>query len=95
MAERFFTTYEDILSRAYAGTLKNWVRTYGGYFDRWQGSTANVQKVENQEVKGSLVHITEEELLIMNGYECYPDVYERDNVLVETEKGQVNSVVYY
>jgi len=35
MAERFFTTYEDILSRAYAGTLKNWVRTYGGYFDRW------------------------------------------------------------
>ena len=67
-------------------TLHNYRLTFNGR--RRSGGVANIRRRSGSEVKGLLWEITPDCEKSLDRYEGYPYLYEKKNLMVETEDGQ-------
>ena len=68
---------------------------YDGYSVPWDGAVANILRSEAERLWGALYEITESDRVALDGFEGYPQSYDRRDVEVTNAAGQVRRAMTY
>jgi len=82
-------------------TLPGFVRCFGGSSEKWGGAIASVLEAEGSTCYGSVAHLSEAELALLDGFEGVNEadptsgVYRRQNVTCSLKDGTKQSAIMY
>lgn len=76
-------------------TLPNFKFIFSGWSRHWRGGVASIKPVKDERVMGGLYEISEKELNALDGYEGYPNTYNRINVTVFTDYDEPIKAITY
>ncbi len=79
----------------FTATLPNWKLIFAGWSREWHGGKASIKPYRGEKVSGAIYEVTEKDLKLLDGYEGYPDIYNRINVVVFTDAGDAIEVTTY
>ena len=87
---------EYVLNNCTACTLNGYRRAYEGYSETWDGkSVATVIQDENAQIDAFAFHMTPDQVLMMNKFEGYPNIYYREEVQLVDKLGIYFSAQVY
>ena len=76
-------------------TLHNYKLIFAGWSRKWRGSTASIKPFRGKKVSGAIYEISDQDLKSLDKHEGYPDVYNRQSVIVKTEDGDAVKAITY
>lgn len=79
----------------FIATLPNYKLIFTGWSRQWQGGVASIKPARGEKVIGAMYQISEKDLKRLDGYEGYPNVYDRRKVTVWTETNEPVEAVTY
>jgi gamma-glutamylcyclotransferase len=79
----------------FSATLPNYQLVFLGWSRQWHGGTASIRPARGEKVRGGVYEISERCLSKLDAAEGYPAVYNRINVNVFDEDGNVAQAVTY
>jgi gamma-glutamylcyclotransferase (GGCT)/AIG2-like uncharacterized protein YtfP len=75
--------------------LDNYKFVYDGYSNEWKGAVANILKSADSIVWGGLYEISKSDLDNLDKYEGFPDSYDRKELKVEDDHGNIYKAITY
>lgn len=75
--------------------LDNYKFVYDGYSSNWGGAVANILKSADNIVWGGLYEISKLDLANLDRREGYPDSYDRKELKVEDDHGNIYKAITY
>ncbi|MFC1928216.1 gamma-glutamylcyclotransferase family protein [Chloroflexota bacterium] len=79
----------------FTATLPNYKLVFTGWSRQWRGGVATIKLCRGEKVPGAIYEISEIDLRHLDGYEGYPNNYNRLNVTVFDEDGNPLEAVTY
>lgn len=79
----------------FPATLPNYRLVFVGWSRQWRGGTATIKHSRGDKVLGAVYEISEKDLRRLDGYEGYPEKYDRLNVTVFNEDGEAIRAITY
>ena len=78
-----------------SATLHHYKLIFTGWSRQWRGGVASIKPMRGERVRGGLYELSESEMHRLDEFEGYPAVYDRINVIVNTDNGETVEAFTY
>ena len=76
-------------------TLHNYKLVFVGWSRQWRGGVASIKPFRGERVIGAIYEISERDFRRLDKYEGYPSAYDRLNVKVTSQDGELIEAITY
>jgi len=78
-----------------SATLHHYRLIFSGWSRQWHGGTASIKPMRGQRVRGGLYELSDAGMRRLDEFEGYPAVYDRINVIVNTDNEEAVEAFTY
>ena len=79
----------------FTATLHNYKLVFVGWSRQWRGGVASIKPFRGERALGAVYEVSELDLRRLDKYEGYPNTYDRLNVKVTSDDGELIEAVTY
>ena len=79
----------------FTANLPNYKLVFVGWSRQWRGGVASIKPFKGERVFGAIYEVSDRDLRRLDKYEGYPNVYNRLNVRVFSEGGELIEAITY
>ncbi len=80
---------------AFIATLHNYKLVFVGWSRQWRGGVASIKPFRGERVPGAVYELSDQNLRRLDKYEGYPGAYDRLNVKLSDEYGELVEAITY
>ena len=79
----------------FTAILDNYKLIFAGWSRKWRGGVASIKPFRGERVLGAVYEISDKDLKSLDRNEGYPDVYNRQSIMVRKEDGGAVETITY
>jgi len=79
----------------FTAILDNYKLIFAGWSRKWRGGVASIKPFRGERVLGAVYEISDKDLKSLDRNEGYPDVYNRQSIMVRKEDGGAVEAITY